>query len=152
MAHDSASDEQLGRHVARKAIAAGVPRWAVLGNLTEIQGPIHEATGLPFVVTHATGRVRLKQEAFIRGHNDEIYRALSAGEISVDFRPFLPRASKLSSAVECATRFLSPITPIGFDRYSVKYESLFRGPREPSQSSNLQARLIFAVSMNLGVT
>lgn len=80
-----------GNYAARTAIANGCPRWAIGPNASRglENGAIDTGTGLPIFSFNCPPELVEQLAAQIRGHNDEILRALAAGEISVDFRPLL---------------------------------------------------------------
>jgi hypothetical protein len=97
----TSDDYSAGRRAARSAISAGVPRWATLrvsGASSEETDVIDRSTGLPVVVLHAPGSLAAQQAEFTRGHNDEILAAMSAGEITRDFRPLLVSAPDVDRA------------------------------------------------------
>jgi hypothetical protein len=74
-----------------------------------------------------------KQKAFVRGHNEEILRALAAGEITVDFRPFLRVAVALTKLLgRSPATLLAPGNPVLLERHDVRYEVFVpRPPRTP---------------------
>src|SRR5262249_17774879 len=90
---DSDDPEYAGRHAAQQAVAAGVPRWSVVGSdlrRDDNEGSIDPSSGLPKLIVHPTSpQLEEWQRRFTAAHNAEIRRALDAGEVNVDFRPFL---------------------------------------------------------------
>jgi len=59
---------------------------------------IDARTGLPVASVSAPPELEAWQEQFILGHNDEILRAIAAGEISFDFRPLLMTLAEIKEA------------------------------------------------------
>jgi hypothetical protein len=64
-----------------------VPRWFASQSCDEEETDSY--TGLPIATLSGPPELAASNEAFIRGFNDEIHRARSAGEFTIDFRPLL---------------------------------------------------------------
>ena len=92
MRDDGKVTYKKGVSAARHAIANGVPRWLTATPEWDALGQeicIDPRTGLPIGRISAPPELEAWQTAFIRGHNDEILRAIERGQIAVDFRPLL---------------------------------------------------------------
>jgi hypothetical protein len=87
MAQSEAQAYEKGFRAAVEAIEAGVPRWFVSQTCDERE--IDSGTELPIATLSGPPELAASNEAFIRGFNDEILRARSAGEFTIDFRPLL---------------------------------------------------------------
>lgn len=133
---DRDNPEASGRRTAERAIAAGAPRWGVLGPRPrgETLSAIDASSGLPVIVSSAT-TPELQEELrrFIAGHNAEIRRALDAGESTVDFRPFLLTDDAFSALLRDGDRHvLAPGQPLDLLGGDVCYEvHVPRTPKKP---------------------
>ena len=102
MVKTHADNYDEGRCAARKAIANGVPRWAIIAANDDLkrEQQIDSQTGLPIVVMSASQELADWQSAFVQGHNEEILQNIKLGEIKVDFRPLLMTFEQVKEAFQ----------------------------------------------------
>jgi hypothetical protein len=132
---DFEAADTRGRRAAKSAIAAGFPRWLVLNGDYELDDttPVDRTTGLPIQLIHVPDAVIQRENRFVSAHNAEIRRAIQAGEIAVDLRPFLTTQDKIVALFSAGpVRRLTPKQPIDLAGGDVRYEvHVPRAPKKP---------------------
>jgi hypothetical protein len=132
---DLEEPESRGRRAAKEAIAAGCPRWCVVGadHDPDDVTTVDDSTGLPIQVIHVPPALEIRERRFVAAHNAEIRRAKLAGEIKIDLRPFLTTREALATLFRTGpTRQLAPKRAIELAGGDVRYEVYVpRPPKRP---------------------